>query len=156
MRDVRVTPTSPTSGPDDGVVVSPATDMPTGHDIRIGAIGAPDYAGRRRVEVIVDGWRFEFVVEDEERAALLDRASRDRADRAGGGGTLEIRAIIPGKVASVAVTPGDRVETGQALLAVEAMKMQNELRAPRAGTVTRVAASAGSTVELGDLLVVIE
>jgi biotin carboxyl carrier protein len=69
---------------------------------------------------------------------------------------LEIRAIIPGRIASVAVAAGDAVEIGQTLLAVEAMKMQNELRAPRAGTVARVAATAGTTVELGDLLVVLE
>ena len=71
------------------------------------------------------------------------------------GGPLEIRAIIPGRIASVAVAPGDTVEAGQTLLAVEAMKMQNELRAPRAGTVTRVPVGAGSTVELGDVLVVL-
>jgi biotin carboxyl carrier protein len=59
-------------------------------------------------------------------------------------------------VASVLVTPGDSVETGQTLLAVEAMKMQNELRAPRAGTIVRVAAAVGATVEVGDVLVVLE
>ena len=55
----------------------------------------------------------------------------------------------------MAVAPGDAVEVGQTLLAVEAMKMQNELRAPRAGTVTHVPVGAGSTVELGDVLVVL-
>jgi biotin carboxyl carrier protein len=108
------------------------------------------------VEVVVDGWRFEFHVEDEARAALRDRARRDRGATAAAGGPLEIRAIIPGRILAVAVTPGDVVETGQTLLAVEAMKMQNELRAPRAGTVARVPATAGATVELGDLLVVLE
>jgi biotin carboxyl carrier protein len=42
------------------------------------------------------------------------------------------------------------------LLVLEAMKMQNELKAPRAGTVARVAVGPGQTVELGDLLLVIE
>ncbi len=51
---------------------------------------------------------------------------------------------------------GDHVEAGQTLLAVEAMKMQNELRAPRSGIVGRVPASAGATVEVGDVLVVLE
>ena len=50
-----------------------------------------------------------------------------------------------------AVTPGDAVAAGQRLLAVEAMKMQNELRAPRDGIVERVAVAAGQTVELGDV-----
>lgn len=122
----------------------------------VGRHRPPDAAGRRIVEVVVDGWRFEFEVEDAARAALRARASRDRADAIGGGGSLEIRAIIPGRIASVAVTPGDAVEAGQPLLSVEAMKMQNELRAPRAGVVGRIATAAGSTVEVGDLLVVLE
>jgi biotin carboxyl carrier protein len=122
----------------------------------VGVVGALDHQGRRPVEVVMDGWRFELLVEDEARAMLRERASRDRSAAGATGGPLEIRAIIPGRIASVAVTPGDTVEDGQTLLAVEAMKMQNELRAPRAGTVSRVAVGAGSTVELGDLLVVLE
>jgi biotin carboxyl carrier protein len=122
----------------------------------IGIVGQPDIAGRQPVEVIVDGWRFEFIVEDAGPADLRERASRDRAGQTGAGEALEIRAIIPGRIASVAVTPGDVVEMGQTLLAVEAMKMQNELRAPRPGSVARVVTTAGSTVEVGDLLVVLE
>ena len=121
----------------------------------VGAVGTPDRDGRRPVEVVVDGWRFELLVEDESRAALRERASRDRTAAGAAGGPLEIRAIIPGRVVAVAVAPGDTVEAGQTLLAVEAMKMQNELRAPRAGTVTRVPAGAGATVEVGDVLVVL-
>ncbi len=49
---------------------------------------------------------------------------------AAGGGPLEVRAVIPGKVVAVSVVAGDRVVAGQQLLVVEAMKMQNELRAP--------------------------
>jgi biotin carboxyl carrier protein len=111
--------------------------------------------GRRSVEVVVDGWRFEFLVEDAARAELRDRASRDRTNAGADGGRLEIRAIIPGRIVAVAAAPGDAVETGQTLLAVEAMKMQNELQAPRAGTVSRIA-GAGETVEVGDVLVVLE
>jgi biotin carboxyl carrier protein len=70
-------------------------------------------------------------------------------------GPTEVRAIIPGRVVSVAVTAGDDVSAGQRLLAVEAMKMENELRAPRDGVVERVAVAVGETVELGDPLVVL-
>ena len=140
----------------DPIVVAPAAAVDTKRAIQVGALGTIDAAGRRSVEVVVDGWRFELVVEDEERAALRDRATRDGNATTKAGEALEIRAIIPGRVASVAVTPGDTVETGQTLLAVEAMKMQNELRAPRAGTVLRVPATTGATVELGDVLVVLE
>ena len=138
------------------IVVEPGAAVDPKHAIRVGAVGPPDIDGRRSVEVVVDGWRFEFVVEDEERAAVRDRATRDRGATAKAGEALEIRAIIPGRVASVAVTEGDTVETGQTLLAVEAMKMQNELRAPRGGTVLRVPATTGATVEVGDVLVVLE
>ena len=107
------------------------------------------------VEVVVDGWRFELEVEDAARADLRDRATRARAG-ADAGGRLEIRAIIPGRIAAVAVVPGDTVEAGQTLLVVEAMKMQNEVRAARAGTVAAVPVAAGATIEAGDVLVVLE
>jgi biotin carboxyl carrier protein len=108
----------------------------------------------RTIEVVVDGWRFELEVDDAARAALRARASRERAG-AGSSGRFEIRAIIPGRVVGVAVAAGDDVVTGQTLLVVEAMKMQNELRAPRDGRVERVAVGDGATIDLGDVLVVL-
>ncbi len=104
---------------------------------------------------MVDGWRVEVELEPERRAALRERARRGRAEAARGGPT-EVHAIIPGVVVAVSVAVGDAVVTGQQLLVVEAMKMQNELRAPRDGTVGRIAVGAGRTVEVGDLLLVIE
>jgi acetyl-CoA/propionyl-CoA carboxylase biotin carboxyl carrier protein len=157
-RPVLVTVAAASAHPDDpvSVVVEPGEGPAlSGHGPLVGRVGADDVDGRRSVEVMVDGCRFEFVVEDAARAALRQRASRDRGSGSAAGGATEIRAVIPGRVASVAVVAGDTVEAGQALLAVEAMKMQNELRAPRAGTVERVPATAGSTVEVGDLLVVL-
>ena len=56
---------------------------------------------------------------------------------------------------AVSVAVGDTVTAGQQLLVVEAMKMQNELRAPRDGTIDRVGVSVGVNIEIGDLLVVI-
>jgi biotin carboxyl carrier protein len=106
------------------------------------------------VEVVVDGWRFELEVEDARLADLRGRATAGRAVRTHDG-PLEVRAIIPGRVLSVAVTVGDVVTAGQRLLAVEAMKMENELRAPRDGTVERVTAVVGQTVDPGDSLVVL-
>ena len=86
------------------------------------------------------------------RATLRARATSAAGAQAQHGPT-EVRAIIPGRVLTVAVTQGDVVSAGQQLLTVEAMKMQNELRSPRDGTVERVAVAPGSTVELGDVLV---
>ena len=118
-----------------------------------GAVVLP--AGPSRVEVVVDGWRFEFEVEDADRAALRARATRGRGTLAQHGPT-DVRAIIPGRVLTVAVAPRDSVTTGQQLLTVEAMKMQNELRSPRDGIVQRVNVGPGSTVEPGDVLMVLE
>ena len=124
--------------------------------------GGEDIAGRALVEpidgggleVVIGGWRFEFDVEDADRADLRARAS-NRSGRAAHDGPIEVRAIIPGRVATVAVTPGDVVSAGARLLSVEAMKMENVVPAPRDGTVERVAVGAGETVELGDVLVVL-
>jgi biotin carboxyl carrier protein len=118
--------------------------------------GSPraERSGATIVEVVVDGWRFELAVEDAARAALRRRATRE-PDAAGASGPTEIRAIIPGRVAAIRVVTGDVVEAGQSLLVVEAMKMQNELRAPRAGTVERVAVDEADTIDNGDLLVVL-
>ena len=58
-----------------------------------------------------------------------------------------------GLVVEIGVSPGDDVAEGQVVAVIEAMKMMNEIRAPRAGRVTAVHASAGSTVESGSALV---
>jgi biotin carboxyl carrier protein len=105
-------------------------------------------------EVVVDGWRIEVEIEPERRAVLRERARRG-AGAASKGGPVEVRAIIPGRVVAVNVKAGDDVEAGQQILVVEAMKMQNELRAPREGSVERVGVAVGDTIEVGDLLVVI-
>ena len=110
--------------------------------------------GVARHEVVIDGWRIEVDVQSATRAALEDRARRGR-DEAGRSGPTEVHAIIPGVVVSVSVAPGDAVTAGQQLLVVEAMKMQNELRAPRDGTIQRVRVGAGTTIDVGDLLLVI-
>ena len=104
---------------------------------------------------MADGWRFELEVEDARRADLRRRATRER-DSPTASGPTEIRAIIPGRIAAVHVVAGDVVEAGQSLLVVEAMKMQNELRAPRDGIVSSVAAAMGATIEVGDLLLALE
>jgi biotin carboxyl carrier protein len=110
--------------------------------------------GRQRVEVVVDGWRFVVEVEDAARAALLRRASR-LGEAAGHQARQVLRAQIPGRIVAVDVAVGESVEANQRLLSLEAMKMENEVRAPRAGTVERVAVAPGQTVEHGDELAVL-
>jgi biotin carboxyl carrier protein len=59
---------------------------------------------------------------------------------------------MPGKVVRVLVAVGDAVEAGQGIVVVEAMKMQNEMKAPRAGKVIAIAAKTGATVTAGEVL----
>ncbi len=71
-------------------------------------------------------------------------------------GARSIVASMPGRIVRILVEREDRVEAQQGLIVVEAMKMQNELKAPRAGKVTRIAVAVGATVQAGQVLVVIE
>ena len=71
-------------------------------------------------------------------------------------GKQVITAPMPGKVVKVLVKVGDEVESGQGLVVVEAMKMENELKAPKAGKVTELFAQEGSAVENNAKLVVVE
>ena len=131
-----------------------ATPPPGERPLVLPGTGRATTRGSTPVEVVLAGWRFEVEVEDARFADLRERATSGRTSAAHHGPTA-VRAIIPGRVVSVAVTAGDAVAAGQRLLAVEAMKMENELRAPRDGIVERVEVSVGQTVELGDSLVVI-
>jgi biotin carboxyl carrier protein len=62
---------------------------------------------------------------------------------------------MPGKIVRVLVKPGNPVRARQALVVIEAMKMENELRAARDGTVAEVQATEGVSVDAGAVLVVI-
>jgi biotin carboxyl carrier protein len=68
-------------------------------------------------------------------------------------GPSKITAPMPGKIVRVLVEPGQQVAAGQGLIVMEAMKMENELRAPRAGRVEDLRAREGQAVETGALLV---
>ena len=68
---------------------------------------------------------------------------------------MRIVAPMPGKVVRVLVKAGDTVRARQPVVVVEAMKMENELRADREGTVAEIHAHEGASVEAGALLVVL-
>jgi biotin carboxyl carrier protein len=131
-----------------------STGPAVGTNLLLGPLRIDRAHGTRCREVVVDGWRIEVELEFERRAVLRERARRG-AGTASRGGPVEVRAIIPGRVVAVSVSAGDSVEAGQQVLVVEAMKMQNELRAPREGSVERVGVAVGDTIEVGDLLIVI-
>jgi biotin carboxyl carrier protein len=71
-------------------------------------------------------------------------------------GRQQVSAPMPGKVVRVLVRQGDRVEAGQGLLVVEAMKMQNEVRSPKTGVVERLLVAEGQAVNAGEALVWVE
>jgi biotin carboxyl carrier protein len=71
-------------------------------------------------------------------------------------GRQPIVAPMPGKIVRVLVKAGHRVEAGQGLLVVEAMKMQNEIRSPKSGIVERVLAKEGQPVIAGEILAWVE
>jgi biotin carboxyl carrier protein len=101
------------------------------------------------LEAEVDGRRFTVDV--------LDPRDTSRGARASiGSGRQNIAAPMPGKVVRVLVNVGDTVDVGQGLVVVEAMKMQNEMKASRPGRVIEIRARDGQTVGAGDTLVVLE
>ena len=127
-----------------------------GTPIRMLAIGDAVYRvqvrrgeSRGRYTLWIDGWRFEVEALDERT-----RTIRELSAKSGGpAGPTPLKAPMPGLIVRVLVSPGDTVEAGQGLIVMEAMKMENELRAPAAGTVKVVAVKQGAAVEKGALLV---
>jgi biotin carboxyl carrier protein len=70
-------------------------------------------------------------------------------------GRQQILAPMPGKVVRLLVRAGDKVEAGQSLLVVEAMKMQNEIRSPKGGSVERLNVKEGQPVNAGEVLCIV-
>jgi biotin carboxyl carrier protein len=70
-------------------------------------------------------------------------------------GPHRVTAPMPGRIVKVLVKPGDVVEANQPLVVVEAMKMENELRAPKRGTVSEVRVAEGALVDAKAVLVVV-
>ncbi|HSP93321.1 MAG TPA: biotin/lipoyl-containing protein [Thermoanaerobaculia bacterium] len=117
--------------------------------------------GRQWCGRVVSGepGQVEVVTMDGSRRVHLADPLTDRLSHAGTSdsesGEEEIRALMPGRVLEVRVAEGQRVEEGQVLIVLEAMKMQNEIRATSGGVVARCVVSAGETVEGRALMLVI-
>jgi len=122
--------------------------------------------------VLIDGRSYEFAVHEHDEAIELSGGAgvfhvevedaRTHAARAktvgarGPQGPRVVKAVMPGIVREVLAVQGQPVEKGQAILILEAMKMQNEVRADQAGTVRTVFVAPGQTVDKGARLVEIE
>jgi geranyl-CoA carboxylase alpha subunit len=128
------------------------------------------------LSAVGDGGVFSFIVDGHSYDCQLDReqgsttvqllgeriavAVQDERERAAqrvashkGGGRRAIEAVMPGVVVDVRVREGDIVEDGEALVVLEAMKMQNPIPADGRAKVARVVVKAGDVVAGGDLLV---
>ena len=155
-------------------VVEVVTDR---HGVRVLVDGVPHRAEVETVEgtglfsLLLDDRSVSFAARFEDGAAVLQFHDRElrvpvedektrEAHRATGGvkkpsGHGVVRAVMPGVVRDVRVAVGAAVTLHQPLLVLEAMKMENEIRADRAGTVKTVHVTAGQAVEKGATLVTI-
>lgn len=104
----------------------------------------------KAVNVVVGTTHFAVTLTDPKRLRAASKTGA-QADEA-----ANIVAPMPGKIVRVLVEVGDQIEIGAGIVVVEAMKMQNEMKAPRAGTVVALSAQVGATVNGGDVLAVIE
>lgn len=111
---------------------------------------SPDSAEAEPVKVKVGTHDIEVDVVDPKRL----RGSAGQGDLADG--AVEIKTAMPGKVVRILHGENDEVKSGEGVIIVEAMKMQNEMKSPKDGVVKEICFAEGDTVNAGDVLVVIE
>lgn len=126
----------------------------------LGAAPAAPLPFSRDVQIAPSGDRGEVLVSLGGRIATVRingrRTGRAAERGAHAPGEQVVSAPMPGRVIRVLVGPGDAVSARQAVIVVEAMKMENELRSPKAGRVKEVTVTPGVSVDAGKVLVVIE
>ena len=102
--------------------------------------------------ITVNGGSYEVTVEEIGGVAPVAVAPKAAPVAAG---VETVAAPMPGNILSVNVAAGQSVKSGDVMLILEAMKMENEILAPRDGVVAQVAVTKGATVNTGDTLVVL-
>jgi acetyl-CoA/propionyl-CoA carboxylase biotin carboxyl carrier protein len=143
----------------DSEVLAPAEEPVAGPATTEEAL--PEAAVERTVPVEIDGKRFSVRLwlpelaggSSEGRRAPRPRPASAGSGAAGGNGTIS--APMQGTIVKILVGEGDEVEAGQAVLVLEAMKMENHINAERPGVVKEIRVQAGDTVGTGDVLLVI-
>jgi biotin carboxyl carrier protein len=126
-----------------------------------------EFIGQEEILLNVDGRIFNVIVHSnslshsvfvngrlfrvEKRSALkILREDKGRQKK------RDVRISMPGRVVQVLAAPGDEVQEGQPILVLEAMKMQNEIKAPQAGQIARICFRAGDYVEASSVLFTVE
>ena len=99
---------------------------------------------------LLDNEYYELTVKDE-----IDLLTESLSGTGESRGDEELRSVMPGGIRHVLVGEGDTVEKNQPLFILEAMKMENEVRAPRAGSVKRIEVEVETTVGAGELLAIL-
>jgi acetyl/propionyl-CoA carboxylase alpha subunit len=107
---------------------------------------------RGRYSLWIDGYRFDVEALDERTRTIRDMTAASTRVT----GPAPLVAPMPGLIVRVDAREGDQVQAGQSLVVMEAMKMENQLRAPSSGTVKVVHVTAGMAVEKGAVLVELE
>ncbi len=111
----------------------------------------------KKYKVNVNGTAYEVEIEEMTGAPAAAPVAAPAAAAPVAAGTGEsITSPMPGNILAVNVAAGDMVKKGQVLMVLEAMKMENEIMAPRDGKVTAVAVTKGAAVESGALLCTIQ
>jgi biotin carboxyl carrier protein len=129
---------------------TPVKLLTIGH--RVHRVLASRGSARSEYELAIDGFRFRVDALNERARVIRDLAGLSTA----AAGPAPIVAPMPGMIVRVSVQAGDQVRAGQGLIVMEAMKMENELRATADGVVRSVLARPGTAVEKGALLLEIE
>jgi biotin carboxyl carrier protein len=106
-------------------------------------------ANRPELRVVANGKEYLASIEN------LRELKKNRAGTAQLEGRQNVLAPMAGKVIRSLVKAGDEVQSGQGLVIVEAMKMQNEIRSPKTGKIERVTVAEGQAVNPGDIVVVV-
>jgi biotin carboxyl carrier protein len=142
----------------DGEPVSATVESINGSPVRMVTIGDEVHrvvvrpGSRGAYTLWLDGYRFEVEALDERAHAIRELSGKS----AGPSGPAPLVAPMPGLIVRVNAQPGDEVVAGQGLVVMEAMKMENELRAPAAGRVRAILAGPGTAVEKGAVLIELE
>ncbi len=130
-----------------------------GAPVRVGRLAGSLLVSRERrtCEAAVFRRPGEIVVEImDARFVFAMRSTGSAARVAGPPGRAEVRSPMPGKVVRIMRGNGDRVKEGEGVLVYEAMKMQNEIRAPASGVLGKMSIAEGSPLEGRELLFVVE
>jgi len=143
----------------DGETVHARLEEPTGAPVKLLTIGRSVHrilarrgAHRGQYEIRVGGHSFTIEALDERSRAIRELGGTSGAKA----GPAHVVAPMPGLIVRVNVSEGDVIRTGQGVVVMEAMKMENELRAPADAVVKRVAVTPGTAVEKGAMLLELE